>query len=302
MNQRSAGFTLVEAMVSAALVGLIAIGILTVIISFANNSARFTAREDFNDLGKILQLILSDDALCVQALRSVSNGPVAYTPNAAREVDVDRIINPGASSALITSNSNYGAHLFIGQLKLIEDPGVAPITEDIALADKATGNYVTKTYTSYRVTLRVPGRSTSADSVAAADNSIPRDNIAPLQIPLKVYVANGSNDIDRCMLASAANQTCIGLGGTYDTTVGRCVFPLCDRARQVADINRWRSDADPTNDGNDYRCQGVDDAGNVNSNCTPPIYFWGFQANGAVTMPVCICSDSCSSPSSGGGY
>lgn len=296
MKMSAKGFTLVEAMVSSALVGLIAIGILTVIVSFAKNSARFTAREELDDLGRVIQLLVADDALCPQVLNGGAGTPLNYnpvTPGAPTPPtqDLTSIGNP-PNTVLITSNTRLEKfpHLRFGQIRLLQDTGVTPLTETISLARKTDPTvFDEKVFTSYRVDLEIPAQLFND----AGDNTL---SMAPLRIPIKIYTTAPNNAIERCMLASSTNQTCISLGGTFDSTTGHCVFPKCDRARQDADMAARNADADPSNNGLDYRCKGTDDGINPRVGCTPPVYFWGFQANGTVTQPLCLCMDSCSPP------
>lgn len=277
------GFTLVEVLIAAGVVGLMSIGILTIIISFAQNNSRAAAREDLADLNKVLQLLMMNDNLCNRALVSAGGGPVAFVPP---QVDLGSVVNPntlGTVNPVVRSGEVYG-RLQIGQMTLVKSDGTdPPRQESLLLNDPGTlpptGNPpapVQRTYTIYKANLVVP-TSSRTDSPTG-----PRQSFAPLVIPLFLYTISGSPDVVRCQLASATNQTCTSLGGTYDPIQARCVFPACNQTVIDAQVARGIPD---------YTCQ-------TGSNCSPPVYYWGFQAQqGRPTLPICICANSCAPPS-----
>lgn len=280
--KKSPGFTLVEVMIASGVVGLMSIGILTIIISFAQNNSRAAAREDLNDLEKVLQLLLMNDNLCNRALTTAGGGPISFVPP---QVDLASVVNPntaGTTNPLVQSGQTYG-RLQIGQMTLVKSDGADPPRQETLLLNDpgtlpATGNPpapVERNYTIYKANLVVPA-STRNESTTG-----PRMSFAPLIIPMLLYTITGNPTVVRCQLATATNQTCTSLGGTYDPVQARCVFPACNQTVINAQVARGIPD---------YTCQTGDD-------CSPPVYYWGFQAQqGRPTLPICVCANSCAPP------
>lgn len=277
--KRASGFTMIEVMIGSALVGLVSIGILTVIISFAKSNSRYAARQDLAELEKVVQLLLTNETICDRALTGGGGAPLDFVPPS---IQVNAVSPPGTTPPLIQSGQPYN-RLQIGQMTLdeiVEDPPpAAPRVETISLTD-AAGVITAQTYQIYRANLMIPTRTRNQATNVAVDS------FAPLTIPIRIYTLQGATRIVRCQLAIATNQTCSSLGATYDAAQGRCVFPACNQAVITAQIPRV---------GGDYSCQrGAD--------CSPDIYFWGYQAlvPNTPTMPVCICTNSCRTPPAGG--
>lgn len=272
-------------MIAAGLVGLISIGILSVIVSFAKNNSRAAAREDIQDLNKVLQLLLMNDNLCDRAITALGNAPIDFVPPTT---PVNAILDPGNPGTPIVRSGDIYSRLQIGQITLERDPNdqdpprqeTLELNAPNALAAGPVPAPVAQDYTIYRVNLVVPVTSRNASPTG------PRDSYAPIMIPLRIYTLAGNTRVARCQISNATNQTCSSLGATYDPVQGRCVFPVCNQAIINSQVARGIPN---------YSCQN-------GANCSEPIFYWGFynenrpvnpNTNLPNTIPVCICTNSC---------
>ncbi len=262
----SKGFTLIEVLIGVTLVSLIAVGMISVVMLYAKNAARSSARQEVSELSNLLQLTLSNDDACREALRDLAS----FDGNAT---SIDHLYN-GAAGLIAQTRTRYGTHLWIKGIVVENRPGAEPIRNIVIdNVDQSLQTYTTN------VVVRLT-EYTSDYVTAPTVDSNNADQLAPITIPVKIFT-NGAGVVQRCLLLSSNNQTCNALGGTFDHSEGKCVFPKCDAV-----------EAARPEGGGDCPAPGATICS------TPNLYFWGHVRDDItrVTRLVCMCTNSCLNP------
>lgn len=270
--KRMRGLTLIEVLIGTTLVALVSIGMLSVVMFYSQNVARSNVRQDAEELSNLLFLTLANDDLCIQAMRDL--GTFTGTRVSINNI-YDGLPPGGGRDPIVSVATRYGSHIWVREIAVENvSGGAAPTPETINL------NGTPQTLTAYNanVVIDIANYTASINVSRSTSRDEKTEALAPLTIPLKVYT-DATGAVARCLVTVANNQTCDGLGGTYDHSAGSCVFPVCDSA--VAMGPRGAGDC-PSGTG---------------ANCSSKLYFWGLVQDGTgPTRLACICSVGCGAP------
>jgi hypothetical protein len=257
------GLSLAGLVVAMAVGTVLSMMIATLLNQIFRNSAHSMVLGDANDTAHFAQLILSNKALCGNALRDGSGNKFTYNPAANIDnVPVGQIhiidTTTGLDTVAITSGAPLNAKLKLNGMTLQERVagfGRSSTTINTA-AVGATPVFVQYKLFNSQLVLAFSAIGTMAGGT-----------IPPVNIPITVAVNETTQQIDYCYRNDMVEWTCQNMGGTINPATGNCQNTIGARVPNF-------SCSCP---GNPAGCQYV-------------YYVSGFQSDGT---PICNCDLRC---------
>lgn len=196
---RQSGFTLVEVMISSAILGVVALMIASVTSSVQQWQQTVIDRDEAAMFSASVGKLLRSNGLCTTSLLNTvvppAGAPAPFTLNNYNGYGFS-----GASP--ISSGTSVGSKTRVSNLTIV-DKGIAPATIKVAgtsllqLMATITMNLQSKTGTTYR-------------------------DLAPVYFDIAVAVDPGTRQIKSCLTDATLDQACLILGSTFNPLTGVC--------------------------------------------------------------------------------